>query len=142
MNRYTTIALGALTALGLSAASDPAPNPDPIAYDTVDSYDAKATGKRKSLLFEHMPDSVYPDFDTLSPASAPIDTLRLPDKHAKDDSLGKEFRKYWEKYQKQEGFDQLKGQADAHDINKSKIPHWYLFDSTVVIYPGWFYIQW
>ncbi|MEO7425163.1 MAG: hypothetical protein ABI036_08245 [Fibrobacteria bacterium] len=47
-----------------------------------------------------------------------------------------EFRSYWKKAEAEAGFPELRSQLAAHDLDKSRIPKRYLFDSSVVIYPG------
>jgi hypothetical protein len=82
--------------------------------------------------------------------SAPVrpdgkeDTLELPGKTSKpagSDSISREFKKYWAKVEKQEGFDKLRSQIQANDIDKTWVPHFYLFDSNLVIFPGWFVLR-
>ena len=97
---------------------------------------------------EAKPDSVLEPFymhrnvDTLPFDSPREDTLRLPDKTASPgDSLGREFKKYWTKVEKEDGFDKLRAQLHARDIDKSWFPHWYLFDSNLVVFPGWIVIR-
>jgi hypothetical protein len=51
------------------------------------------------------------------------------------------FRAYWKKMEAQEGYGGLKGRMAAHDVDKSRIPKAYLFDSTVVAYPGWIVLR-
>lgn len=73
-----------------------------------------------------------------------VDTLQLPDQVARPgqgDSLSKEFAKYWAQLEKQEGMDALKKQMQANDIDRTKIPHLYLADSNLVIFPGWFILR-
>lgn len=73
-----------------------------------------------------------------------VDTLQLPDQVARPgqgDSLSKEFAKYWAQLEKQEGMAELKKQMQANDIDRTKIPHLYLADSNLVIFPGWFILR-
>lgn len=73
-----------------------------------------------------------------------VDTLQLPDQVARPgqgDSLNKEFAKYWAQLEKQEGMSELKKQMQANDADKTKIPHFYLADSNLVIFPGWFILR-
>ncbi len=73
-----------------------------------------------------------------------VDTLQLPDQVAfpgQGDSLSKEFAKYWAQLEKQEGMTELKKQMHANDVDKTKIPHMYLADSNLVIFPGWFILR-
>lgn len=73
-----------------------------------------------------------------------VDTLQLPDQVARPgqgDSLSKEFAKYWAQLEKQEGMGELKKQMQANDVDKTKIPHLYLADSNLVIFPGWFILR-
>lgn len=52
-----------------------------------------------------------------------------------------EFRRYWTKVEKRDGIKALKDQYAREDIDKTLIPKTYLFDSTVVIYPGWIILR-
>ncbi len=52
-----------------------------------------------------------------------------------------EFRSYWERIEKENGIGDLKGQMAAHDVDKGRIPKTYLFDSSVVVYPGWIIVR-
>jgi len=76
--------------------------------------------------------------------SGKTDTVELPGKSSKpagSDSISKEFKKYWAKVEEQEGIDKLKSQIQANDIDKTWVPHFYLFDSNLVIFPGWIVIR-
>ncbi len=48
-----------------------------------------------------------------------------------------EFRRYWNAFEHQEGFQEMRAQFAAADHDKTRIPRVYLFDSSVVVYPGW-----
>lgn len=66
------------------------------------------------------------------------DTLELPPLTTRgrgNDSFSREFRKYWAVMEKQEGIDKLRDQLRSNDLDKSRYPRWYLFDSSVVIMP-------
>jgi hypothetical protein len=52
-----------------------------------------------------------------------------------------EFADYWGKLEAREGIVELKSQYAAHDVDKTRIPKAYLFDSTVVVYPGWIILR-
>jgi hypothetical protein len=69
------------------------------------------------------------------------DTLSLPDlevRGRRGDSVSREFRAYWAEYEKREGFDELRNQVRAHNnIDLTWVPRLYLFDSSLVIFPGW-----
>lgn len=72
------------------------------------------------------------------------DTLELPEKRTGQDSgvfRKGEFRKYWAKVEKEDGFDKLREQMQAQDIDRSWVPRIYLFDSNLVIFPGWFVLR-
>jgi hypothetical protein len=47
-----------------------------------------------------------------------------------------DFQRYWSKVEKQNGITALKNRYESVDIDKSPVPHAYLFDSSVVVYPG------
>lgn len=48
-----------------------------------------------------------------------------------------EFRAYWSKVEERGGFKSMKGQYAAQDIDRTLVPKIYLFDSSVVLFPGW-----
>lgn len=48
-----------------------------------------------------------------------------------------EFRRYWARVQENNGHGALKRQFEGQDIDRSRIPKMYLFDSSVVVLPGW-----
>jgi hypothetical protein len=52
-----------------------------------------------------------------------------------------EFRAYWDRIEKENGIPALQSQMAAHDIDKGRIPKAYLFDSSVVVYPGWIIVR-
>ena len=52
-----------------------------------------------------------------------------------------EFKDYWEKVEAEAGFPELRGQLAAQDVDKSRVPKRYLFDSSVVVYPGWIVLR-
>jgi len=111
-------------------------------FDTVDVYRAKSE-KPQSILFESYPDRTYPTLiDTDSGAQVrKQDTLSLPGISAKSseyDSTSKAFKKYWSRVEKEEGIDKLRDQVRSRDIDHSWYPHWYFFDSTVVLVPPFF----
>ncbi|MDB5047546.1 MAG: hypothetical protein JWO30_617 [Fibrobacteres bacterium] len=101
----------------------------------------------KSILFEDMPNQYFysdPQSNTDSAARKP-DTLELPAKSVKGiacDSMCKDFKKYWKKVEERDGYAALKKQVvSGHDLDSAWVPHWYLFDSTVIIWP-WPILTW
>lgn len=52
-----------------------------------------------------------------------------------------EFRGYWNRIEKENGIPALRSQMAAHDVDKTLIPKAYLFDSSVVVYPGWIIVR-
>jgi len=52
-----------------------------------------------------------------------------------------EFRVYWNRIEKENGVPALQSQMAAHDIDKTLVPKAYLFDSSVVVYPGWIIVR-
>ncbi len=52
-----------------------------------------------------------------------------------------EFSVYWNRIEKENGVPALQSQMAAHDVDKSLIPKAYLFDSSVVVYPGWIIVR-
>lgn len=52
-----------------------------------------------------------------------------------------EFRTYWRKIEESHGFKELRGQHVARNIDRARIPKLFLYDSTVVIYPGWIILR-
>jgi hypothetical protein len=48
-----------------------------------------------------------------------------------------EFRRHWRELELREGFRELRAQHAARDVDKGRIPRLYLFDSSMVVYPGW-----
>ena len=52
-----------------------------------------------------------------------------------------DFSRYWKNVEIQNGIPDLKNQMNAHDVDKTRIPKAYAFDSSVVIYPGWIIIR-
>lgn len=52
-----------------------------------------------------------------------------------------EFSVYWNRIEKENGISALQSQMAAHDVDKSRIPKAYLFDSSVVVYPGWIIVR-
>jgi len=47
-----------------------------------------------------------------------------------------EFAAYWKRVEAANGFGSLKRQMEAHDPDQSRVPKIYLFDSSVVVFPG------
>lgn len=87
--------------------------------------------------------SCIPQPDAVESEGLANDTLELPAKTAKlgCDSFCMEFRKYWVKVEEREGFDKYRSQIQINDIDKTWVPHFYLFDSNVVVFPGWLLIR-
>lgn len=53
-----------------------------------------------------------------------------------------EFRAYWDRIEKENGIGDLREQmAATHDLEKGRIPKTFLFDSSVVVYPGWIIVR-
>lgn len=52
-----------------------------------------------------------------------------------------EFRAYWKKLEETHGFKELRGQHVARNIDRARIPKLFLYDSSVVIYPGWIILR-
>jgi len=52
-----------------------------------------------------------------------------------------EFSVYWNRIEQENGIAALQSQMAAHDVDKSLIPKAYLFDSSVVVYPGWIIVR-
>jgi hypothetical protein len=52
-----------------------------------------------------------------------------------------EFRTYWARLSESEGFGTMKRQYEGRDIDKTRIPKAYLFDSSVVVFPGWLVVR-
>jgi hypothetical protein len=52
-----------------------------------------------------------------------------------------EFKAYWDRLERENGIKAVKDQMAAQDVDKSRIPHAYLFDSSVVVYPGWIILR-
>jgi hypothetical protein len=78
------------------------------------------------------------------PSTIPTDTVEMDEKTVRgssQDSLSREFKKYWAQVEKAEGFDKLREQINARDLDRSWIPHLYFFDSNLVVFPGWFVIR-
>jgi hypothetical protein len=104
--------------------------------------DTGDTHRPRSLLFETPTNHyLYTDPEPI-PDRPPRanDTLELPEKKAQRngcDSFCREFRKYWAKVEERDGYDRLKKQMESNDIDKTWVPHFYLFDSNVVISPFW-----
>lgn len=48
-----------------------------------------------------------------------------------------EFRKHWDKLERREGFREMRAQYASTDPDHSRIPRANLFDSSVVVFPGW-----
>lgn len=89
-------------------------------------------------------DSIASDDSLLKPIQSLNDAVELPEKTVKStisDSFSREFKKYWTQVEKADGFDKLKEQYRSRDIDRTWVPHFYLFDSTVVVFPGWFVIR-
>lgn len=79
---------------------------------------------------------MHRNIDTIPFDSARKDTLQLPEKKVTPgDSFSTEFKKYWTRVEKEDGFDKLRDQINARDIDKSWYPHFYLFDSNLVFIP-------
>ena len=55
---------------------------------------------------------------------------------AREVKTQEEFVSYWKQLEAENGIKALKDQLSRADIDKSLIPKKYLFDSSVVIYPG------
>jgi hypothetical protein len=60
---------------------------------------------------------------------------------ARDFSRKSEFDSYWKRVQSEYGYPSLKGQLAGQDVDKSRVPKAYLFDSSVVVYPGWIILR-
>lgn len=102
--------------------------------DSVEPFEKNDSNKSKIKNGEY-----YPEMDR-----GQLDTVELPEKKVRpsmNDSIQKNFKRYWSKVEAQDGFDELRKQMGSNDIDKLWIPHFYLFDSNVVIYPGWFIIR-
>ncbi len=56
---------------------------------------------------------------------------------AKEMKSQEEFQAYWKKIEQREGITEFKSQMQGQDIVKSRIPKLILFDSTLIVYPGW-----
>lgn len=52
-----------------------------------------------------------------------------------------EFHRHWKEYERREGFSEMRAQYAAADPDRSRIPRAYLFDSSVVVYPGWIIVR-
>jgi hypothetical protein len=52
-----------------------------------------------------------------------------------------EFSRYWASLEERNDVKALKDQYARQDIDRSLIPKKYLFDSTVVLYPGWIIVR-
>lgn len=60
---------------------------------------------------------------------------------AREIKTQEEFRSYWRKAEAEHGITALKKQYEREDIDKTLIPKLYLFDSSVVVYPGWIILR-
>jgi hypothetical protein len=103
--------------------------PEPTQY--------KDSTQQKSVLFDNNPHYQYSN-DSIAQELHEIksDTLELPMKSVQgSDSMSKEFRKYWKKVEEENGYDKLANQMRSQDIMKSKLPRFYLFDSSLVLFP-------
>jgi hypothetical protein len=110
-------------------------NPDSISIPESIHY--KDSTQQKSALFDNNPhyhysnDSSIQELNEIKP-----DTLELPMRSVQgNDSMSKEFRKYWKMVEKENGYDKLASQMRSRDIMKSKLPRFYLFDSSIVLFP-------
>jgi hypothetical protein len=123
-----------------------------VAFDPSDS--AKLNNifpdKSDSAIFSAEPnhqasaDTVSQIDSLLKPIPNLNDAIELPEKTVKStssDSFSREFKKYWAQVEKADGFDKLKEQYRSRDIDKTWVPHFYLFDSAVVVFPFWFVIR-
>lgn len=52
-----------------------------------------------------------------------------------------EFDAYWARHSAEAGHAELRGNLAAQDVDKTRIPKAYLFDSSVVVFPGWVVIR-
>lgn len=52
-----------------------------------------------------------------------------------------EFDAYWDRLTVSPGHRALRGSLAAQDIDKTRIPKAYLFDSSLVVFPGWIVIR-
>jgi hypothetical protein len=52
-----------------------------------------------------------------------------------------EFDAYWDRLTKSSGHRALRGRLAAQDIDNTFIPRTYLFDSSVVVFPGWIVVR-
>jgi hypothetical protein len=84
--------------------------------------------------------------DTLLRLKAPADRERF-DRLLTDPALAaevktaEEFRAWWKHAEAEEGIRDLRAQLAAHDVDRGRIPRVYLFDSSVVVYPGWVIVR-
>jgi hypothetical protein len=132
--------LATLVLLPSAGAGDSIPNPpsdDPYSIDS--SRNAVRFDSTSYERFSGEPYYMHRNLDT-----AGYDTLELPERKAGADSgifKAGEFRKYWAKVEKEDGFDKLRAQMQSRDIDRSWVPRIYLFDSNLVIFPGWFVLR-
>lgn len=52
-----------------------------------------------------------------------------------------EFERYWDKLEADHGYPALRGNLAAQDVDKTRVPKAYLFDSSVVVFPGWIVVR-
>lgn len=52
-----------------------------------------------------------------------------------------EFQRHWARLEEQEGFRALRDQYASRDIDHGRVPKVHLFDSAMVVYPGWIILR-
>ena len=156
---------GLATLLALTSSLSAAP---PIKAHAADASEPQPAPRRPQGLHAHKGDSLYvlemllrsemkPDSRVLLLKNGTLaDSLmrfgargdlgafenRMGDSAlAREIKTQEEFRAYWKQAEGEEGITALKRQYEREDIDKTLIPKLYLFDSSVVVYPGWIILR-
>ncbi len=143
LDPHRSLALGktaSLLILLLAAASDRAAADPAGPVPDASAVDADSAGRLLSPAPIDAPVETgsAPGGNGIVFQEPPADTLALPPLTTRGrggDSFRREFRKYWAEMEKLEGIDKLRDQLRSNDLDKSRYPRWYLFDSSLVIMP-------
>ncbi|MEO6098625.1 MAG: hypothetical protein ABIW76_24310 [Fibrobacteria bacterium] len=135
------VALAIASAALAAFAADPGSDAHRVKADSLKTLDVMITVELQSgnrVLRLKQPEGV----DSLKRAGTGIRRDRF-DRMVGDTGVAREmrtleeFRSYWSKLEERNGFKSMKGQYAAQDIDRTLVPKVYLFDSAVVVFPGW-----
>lgn len=146
LNRKSFLAMAAallpLLAAGTSAGTAPDAGYEIDSLRTLEIIiESEMEAKHRVLILKDRPlsDSLikgYSQFDKGGFADLLADSSLVREIKSKT-----EFTRYWAKLEEEQGFRKLRDQYVSRDIDKSRVPKIILFDSSVVVYPGWIILR-